>query len=144
MPDDTPDAVTLHATSVAVAGRAVLIRGASGSGKSALALQLIALGAVLVADDQTCLTRDGDNLMLDAPEAIRGQIEARGVGILNTPSAGPTPAALIVDMDASAAPRLPLDERTSVLGVSLPLVRGSGASHFPAALHLYLKHGRRA
>ena len=141
---DLRESVTLHATSVAVAGRAALIRGASGSGKSALALQLMALGAVLVADDRTCVTRASDHLLLDAPDAIRGMIEARGVGILNAPTAGPVPAALIVDMDGGIAPRLPADEQASLLGLSLPLVRGSAAAHFPAALYLYLLHGRSA
>lgn len=136
--------VTLHATSVSVAGRAALIRGASGSGKSALALQLIALGAELVADDRTCVSREEGLLMLSAPDAIRGLIEARGVGILNAPAAGPTPAALVVDMDAPAAPRLPPDEQASLLGLSLPLIRGSTAGFFPAAIYLYLMHGRAA
>ena len=43
-------AVLLHASCVAVAGRAVLITGPSGSGKSSLALTLLAHGAALVAD----------------------------------------------------------------------------------------------
>ncbi|MFX0547286.1 HPr kinase/phosphorylase [Roseovarius sp. S1116L3] len=134
----------LHASSVAVAGRAVLIRGASGAGKSSLALQLIAMGGVLVSDDRSCAWCQGGALMLDAPPAIRGRIEARGVGILKTPASGPTPAALLVNLELAEAPRLPPDETETILGVSLPLVRGSAAGHFPAAVYLYLLHGRAA
>ena len=51
MPPAESGDLTVHGTTVARAGRAVLILGASGTGKSALALQMIALGARLVADD---------------------------------------------------------------------------------------------
>ena len=76
----------MHATCVAVGPHAALIRGASGRGKSGLALQLLAMGAVLVSDDRTRLWRAGDALMADAPDTIRGRIEARGVGILRVPA----------------------------------------------------------
>ena len=42
MPSDASE--ILHATAVAVTGRGLLIRGASGSGKSALALEMMARG----------------------------------------------------------------------------------------------------
>ncbi len=64
-----------HASCVAYGGRGVLILGASGRGKSALALRLMALGAVLVADDRTDLCREGDSVMARAPDAIKGMIE---------------------------------------------------------------------
>ena len=46
---------TIHASCVAIDGRALLIEGASGDGKSDLALRLIDRGATLVSDDYTCL-----------------------------------------------------------------------------------------
>ena len=52
----------LHATTVALAGQGVLILGPSGSGKSGLALQLMAMGAELVADDRTIVTARGSTL----------------------------------------------------------------------------------
>jgi HPr kinase/phosphorylase len=49
--------LVLHATTVAIGGRGVLILGPSGSGKSGLALELMAMGAGLVADDRTEVTQ---------------------------------------------------------------------------------------
>ena len=48
---------TLHASTVALDGRAVLISGPSGSGKSDLALRLLDRGFTLVSDDQTIVRR---------------------------------------------------------------------------------------
>ena len=83
---------------MAIAGRALVIRGAAGSGKSGLALDLMALGAELVADDSTILTREGERLIASAPGTIRGRIEARGIGILNAPAAEPVPVALVAEL----------------------------------------------
>ncbi|MEO1139521.1 MAG: HPr kinase/phosphatase C-terminal domain-containing protein [Pseudomonadota bacterium] len=141
-PQPTDQSTTVHATTVAVDDRAVLIRGASGAGKSALALQLMAHGAGLVADDRTRLWRAGEAVVADAPKAIRGQIEARGVGILSAPAFGPCAVSLVVDLDEDEADRLPPTRTTQVLGVALPLLRKCPGAHFPAALALYLKGGR--
>ncbi len=133
--------VILHATCVAHSGRAVLIRGASGRGKSGLALQLLALGAGLVSDDRTRVWVAEGGIIADAPETIRGQIEARGMGILKIPSAGPHPLALIVDLDAETTERMPQLTHADLLGQSVPLVKKADHAHFPAAVLLYLIHG---
>ncbi len=134
-----------HATTIACAGRGALITGASGSGKSALALQLIALGAGLVADDGTDLWRGPDDeLMADVPEAIRGMIEARGVGLLRAAAVGPVPVALVVDMDRAETRRLPPRRMRRILHRDLPLIRKVESPCFPAAILLYLKGGRVA
>ena len=87
---------TIHATAVAVRGWAVLIEGPSGSGKSDLALRLIDRGAVLIADDRTELRRENGQLYACAPERIAGQLEVRGVGIVNLPYLKRAPVALAV------------------------------------------------
>ncbi|MGR6327834.1 HPr kinase/phosphorylase [Sphingomonas sp. XXL09] len=87
---------TLHATTIAIDGRAVVLEGPSGVGKSDLALRLIDRGAALVSDDYTVLMRRGDMLVARAPDTIRGQIEVRGVGILTLPNVAEAPVALIV------------------------------------------------
>ena len=63
---------TVHASTVAIDGRAVLITGRSGSGKSDLALRLIDRGFALVSDDQTIVSRDGYQLVATAPATIAG------------------------------------------------------------------------
>jgi len=138
---DDPAVLTVHASCVAQAGRAALIRGAAGRGKSGLALRLIALGAELVADDRTRLWRAGGQVMADAPDTIRGRIEARGMGLLRLPSAGPRPLALVIDLDREETGRLPPLRETRVADAALPLVHGSGHAHFPAAILLYLRYG---
>lgn len=137
------DCLILHASTVALDGRAVVITGRAGAGKSALALQLMALGAGLVADDRTCLWKDGDTIWADAPETIRGRIEARFVGILDAQAVGPARAALWVDLDQEETQRLPDKKTVTVLGVSRPLLHNVQAQHFPAAILHYLKAGRR-
>ena len=113
---------TIHASTVAIDGRAVLIGGPSGSGKSDLALRLIDRGAVLVSDDYTDRPPDGDGLVASAPPKIAGKIEVRGLGIVEMPSAVDVPVALFVDLDA-APQRLPEPGETRTLaGVAVPVV----------------------
>lgn len=137
-------ATTLHASCVALGGRAVLILGASGSGKSALALELMARGAALIADDRTRLIARDAVLIASAPPTIRGMIEARGVGLLAAEPAPPTPVALVVDLDQAETARLPQVHETMLLDVRLTLLRKVEHAHFPAAILQYLKGGRCA
>lgn len=112
-----------HATSVMIDGRVLLLAGASGSGKSDLALRLIDRGALLVSDDYTRLDQCGGILHASAPAQIAGCIEIRGVGIAETAFAQQGPVALMLDLDGDP-PRLP-DERpsTTVLcGVAIPTI----------------------
>ncbi len=128
---------TLHASAVSFGGRAALLIGPSGSGKSSLALELIALGGVLVADDRVALERREGDLWLDAPDVLRNRIEARGVGLL-TVRASPARAALVVDMGKLETARLP-DARTITLaGVDLPLLHKVESPAFAAMLRVYL------
>src|SRR6478752_5882906 len=76
-------AETLHASTVAKDGRAVLITGPSGSGKSDLALRLLDRGFTLVSDDQTILKKDGTRLIASTPMTIAGKLEVRGLGIID-------------------------------------------------------------
>lgn len=132
---------TIHATSVCLDGRALLICGDSGTGKSALALQLVALGAKLLADDRTTLDLVDNRLQARCPPAISGLIEARGVGILRLPAADPAAVTLAVDLNRSETARLPAPHSTSFLGTALPCLWGASGSHFPAAVLHCLRHG---
>ncbi len=113
---------TLHASCVALDGRAVLITGISGSGKSDLSLRLLDRGFTLVSDDQTIVRKQGDKLIASAPATIAGKLEIRGVGIVAMETVSDVPVALLVDL-TSDIQRLPDDNRERpVLGVALPLV----------------------
>ena len=139
----TGDSVTLHATCVAVEGCGVLIIGPSGSSKSSLALQLMALGAALVSDDRTVLRRDGDTLIATAPATISGLIEARGVGILSVPHLDTASVMLVVDMATLERARLPERHSITLLDIQLPCLHKVDAPYFPAAIHTYLMGMRK-
>lgn len=121
--------LTVHATCVAIAGEAVLLRGPSGAGKSDLALRLIDAGAALVADDRVILkaahAASVGRLLASAPATIHGLLEIRGLGPVRlaaqSVSSAQMPAALIIDLvPREDVPRLPDESYESLLDVRLP------------------------
>lgn len=112
----------VHASCVAIGGRGVLISGASGRGKSDLALRLIDRGARLVSDDYSELRSEGGQLLASAPATIAGRIEMRGVGILELDAIPEAPVCLYVDLDG-APERLPEPRTMTLLDQSVPALR---------------------
>jgi serine kinase of HPr protein (carbohydrate metabolism regulator) len=113
---------TVHASTVATDGRAVLISGPSGSGKSDLTLRLLDRGFTLVSDDQTIVRREDDRLIASAPRNIAGKLEIRGIGIVEMDHVEDIPVALLVEL-TSDIQRLPDDNRERpILGIPLPLI----------------------
>src|ERR1700720_431121 len=81
---DFSPTVTEFGSLVDILGVGVLIRGASGIGKSECVLGLIERGYSLVADDVTRITMlEGRELMAAAPELTRNHMEVRGIGIID-------------------------------------------------------------
>ncbi|HCP92264.1 MAG TPA: HPr(Ser) kinase/phosphatase, partial [Spartobacteria bacterium] len=81
---DFSPTVTEFGSMADILGVGVLIRGASGIGKSECVLGLIERGYSLVADDVTRITSlEGRELMATAPELTRNHMEVRGIGIIN-------------------------------------------------------------
>lgn len=122
----------VHATAIAVDGRAILIRGPSGSGKSDLAFRCLALSPSalvpapvrLVADDQVLLRRDGLSIIASSPATLTGKIELRGVGILDVGAAGEASIALVADIVPSETIERYPDPWpvTRLLGLDVPVL----------------------
>jgi serine kinase of HPr protein (carbohydrate metabolism regulator) len=112
----------LHSSTVALDGRAVLISGPSGSGKSDLALRMLDRGFTLVSDDRTIIRKQGGKLIASAPETIKGKLEVRGVGIVEMETVANVPLALVVEL-TSDIQRMPDDSQERlILGAGIPLI----------------------
>lgn len=141
MSDSVPLAAPIHASSVLIDGRVVLISGRSGSGKSDLAVRLIDRGALLVADDYTRVEARDGRLIASAPPQIAGRIELRGVGIVELASAVEGMVALLVDLDR-AAERMPAEPlpTTPFDGIAIPTI---GLAAFEASAPIKVEHALR-
>ncbi len=102
----------------------MLLLGPPGSGKSDLALRLIRDGWTLVADDQCVLRPEGGTLRVEAPAALRGMLEVRGLGIFaGLPVAGPDAVLRLAVrlVPSGAVPRLPAPAAWTGAGADAPL-----------------------
>ena len=142
--DATPkETLILHASAVALDGRALLFSGPSGTGKSLLSLDMMAYGCTLVADDTVILTREGERLLATAAEATRGRIEARGLGLLwSDTTSQPSQVIAEVDLSREDPDRLPHAREIDRLGVRLPLLLKPQGPNPAASLLQFLKSGR--
>jgi len=136
------DPEIVHGTALRHAGKGLLLIGPSGSGKSTLALQLMGLGAGLIADDRVILTPQDDGVEVSCPATISGLIEAHGVGLLNAAPADSAVLALVVDLSQIEGARMPPQRDVTLVGHNLPLLWRVESPHFPATLLQILTHGR--
>ncbi|MEM7299644.1 MAG: HPr kinase/phosphatase C-terminal domain-containing protein [Pseudomonadota bacterium] len=122
-----------HGTALLVGEIGLLVRGASGSGKSLLARLLLercrarAQFAALISDDQVLLEARGRRLIARVPDTIEGKMEVRGFGIVQVPH---EPSArihgvieLVTDDDL---PRIPNRKLEMIEGVGLPSMQVRG------------------
>jgi len=107
----------IHASCVAIEGQGVLLAGPAGCGKSDLALRLIDNGAQLVADDQTQLRLENDQLIASAPASIAGLLEIRHIGLVKMPHTAKAEIVLYIDLTTTreAPERLPVTETINLL-----------------------------
>ncbi|APF36085.1 serine/threonine protein kinase [Chelatococcus daeguensis] len=125
---------TIHAGCVLVDEAGILIRGASGSGKSRLALALVAGAqasgrfACLVSDDRCRVSACNGRLVARAPMALAGLLEVRGLGIVTMEAEGAAVVRLVVDCDIEPPERYPqfTDRTVTVEGITLPRMRVLG------------------
>ena len=81
---DFAPTASVHGCMIDVMGIGVLIRGASGTGKSECVLSLLRRGASLVADDLVIFRNlENREIVASAPELGRSHMEVRGLGVIN-------------------------------------------------------------
>ncbi len=134
------DRQNLQASAVAINGRAVLLLGPSGQGKSTLALALIDRGARLIGDDGVSLSVANGVLVAHPPPNITGKLEIRGVGLIELPTTS-APVAMVVylDRDGERLPQsLPVE---NFLGLAIPCLALGGSDS--ASLPLRVEWGLR-
>ncbi len=132
----------IHASCVAIEGRGVLLTGASGVGKSDVALRLIDSGAELVSDDQTELRLVGAEILASPPTTLEGLLEIRMVGLLRLPFRPSAALALAVELVGveEKCERLPEASFASLLGKSVRRLKLYGlAASTPAIIRAALR-----
>lgn len=131
----------LHASCVCVKDKGILLIGASGTGKSDLALRLIDRGAMLVADDYVNLSRKDDVLLASPPDRLTGKIEVRGVGICTLPFMPAAQIHLYVDL-AATPDRFPNPAFKDIAGVMIPRIALSALeASAPLKIEMALSQG---
>jgi len=115
---------SLHGTSVEIKGKAALITGKPGSGKSSLALQLLDRGALLVSDDQTHLVLEDGHIIVSPPASLQGMMEVRGIGICQFPYQEKSVLKLFVEIcDQRDCERLPEPTFKEYYGIKVPYLK---------------------
>ncbi|MBA5776981.1 serine/threonine protein kinase [Stappia sp. F7233] len=123
---------TLHASCVVIAGSGILIRGASGSGKSSLGEELVARAkaqghfAAYVADDRVIAGKSHGRLIAEAPSPLAGLWERRGAGIVRVQGEARAVLRLVIDiLPIAEIERLPEEDVpiAEISGIGLPLIR---------------------
>lgn len=135
--------IYLNASAVALGGKAALILGSGGAGKSTLALELMALGAELICDDAALAAEEGSDIVIRPPEGAPPLIEARGIGLLQAgPICAGAPLCVAVDLDTEEPERLPPQRRLAMGHATAELIYGRSHPRLAPALIHMLRHGR--
>ena len=128
--------LVIHATCVDINSSGVLIVGRSGSGKSSLAINLLALGSKLVADDQCELAKKNNRICISKPVSLPNSIEIRGIGLVSVPMVVQTRLDWIVNMDEAENKRMPDLRFTEIDGYRVPTVFGKDVEELASRIYV--------
>ena len=131
----------LHASAFAYQGVGCLLLGPSGSGKSWLVGEAIALGARLIADDRVILMPMMGLVSASPAPELAGVLELRGLGLVRLNDvAAKHLVHLVVELDPAYDMRLPELEKRPFLDVPIPYLRAAPVPKTSAsALLIYMK-----
>jgi len=125
---------------VDINGSGVLIVGSSGSGKSSLAINLLALGSKLVADDQCELVKKNNRFSVSKPASLPNSIEIRGVGLVSVPMVVETSLDWVVNMDEAEKERMPDLRFTEIDGYKIPTVFGKNMDDLASRIYVLVSN----
>ena len=131
----------LHASSVEIDGKGVVILGKSGSGKSNLAIKLISMGAKLISDDQTYFKLKDNKIIISKPKTTPNFIEARGIGLIKTPMVMSAKLFCFVNITNIELERLPYEEKKYCFGKKIKMIGFNPTYNNESALFLSLRYG---
>ena len=130
----------MHATCVDINGSGVLIVGRSGSGKSSLAINLIALGSTLVADDQCEIVKKNNKLCVFKPTSLPSSIEIRGIGLVSVSMVVEASLDWVVNMDEAEKERMPDLRFTEIDGYKIPTVFGKNMDDLASRVYVLVSN----
>ena len=118
---------SIHANCVVVGHSGVLIRGASGSGKSTITRRIVELAryrgyfSEIVGDDRILLRMNNGRIVASGHPLIAGCLEIRGLGIAQSNFENRAVIRLLVDCEPVLKVRAPDDLENSgeLFGISL-------------------------
>ena len=131
----------IHASSVDINGKGIVILGKSGAGKSNLAIKLISMGAKLISDDQTHFKLIENKIIISKPETTPNFIEARGIGLIEAPFVVSAKLFCFVKITNLELKRLPNAKKKYCFGKKIKMIEFNPNYNNESSLFLSLKYG---
>ena len=135
-----PGEYLIHSTGVVFEGKGLLCVGPSGAGKTQMALDLMALGGDLIADDRVYLQAKDDVLIMQRPVPVQNLIELRGIGVVPTPSVAEHPVTLIINFTWEGERRSQGIETDYILGCAVKRLWCRMTPNLPSKIVHLLRH----
>ena len=131
----------IHASSIDINGKGVVILGKSGAGKSNLAIKLISMGAKLISDDQTHFKFKENKIIISKPETTPNFIEARGIGLIKVPFVVSSKLFCFVKITNLELNRLPNAKNKYCFGKKIKLMEFNPFYNNESALFMSIRYG---